>query len=132
MEQKEIVLDRRKITSLPSKLPDISALKTSMMDRTGIVRTKASLEKQVDFLEDFEVEAWLKTDLDHLSLEELNKVFMLICSWIVTKSALTRTESRGGHLRKDYPNEDKSWETKQIIQQIKGDNVEQIKVALTN
>lgn len=132
MEPQERVLEQGEIVSLPSKLPDISVLKTTMMDRTGIARTKASLEKQLDFLEGFEVAAWLKADLDHLSLEELNKVFMLICSWIVTKSALTRTESRGGHLRKDYPNEDKSWEMKQIIQQIKGDNVEQIEVALTN
>ena len=31
---------------------------------------------------------------------------MLICSWLVTKAALKRTESRGGHLRLDYPNED--------------------------
>ncbi|MCQ6273542.1 L-aspartate oxidase [Bacillus sp. V3B] len=131
LERSYKVLDRGKITSSPSKLPNIRSLKTTMMDRTGIVRTKASLEKQLDFLEGFEVEAWLEADLDHLSEEELNKVFMLICSWIVTKSALARTESRGGHLRKDYPNEDKSWETKQIIQQIKGDNVEQIEVALT-
>lgn len=130
-EWQKRVLERRNIIAAPSKLPDIQVLKTTMMDRTGIVRTRSSLEKQLGFLESFEVEAWLEADLDHLSADELNRVFMLICSWIVTKSALARTESRGGHLRKDYPNEEKSWETKQIIQQIKGGNVEQIEIALT-
>ena len=40
----------------PSKLPDIEKLKTTMMDRTGIARTKDSLEKQLEYLEEFEVE----------------------------------------------------------------------------
>ena len=70
-------------------------------------------------------------DIDRLSIEDINKVFMLICSWLVTKAALQRTESRGGHLRRDYPNEDKNWENKQIIQQIKGDTIEQIEITLT-
>ena len=118
-------------TSLPSKLPDIETLKTTMMDRTGIVRTKDSLEKQLKYLEEFEVKKWVNADIDRLPIEDMNKVFMLICSWLVTKAALQRKESRGGHLRTDYPLEDKNWENKQIIQQIKGDTIEQIEVALT-
>ena len=69
--------------------------------------------------------------IDTLPIEDINKVFMLICSWLVTKAALQRRESRGGHLRTDYPNEDKYWENKQIIQQIKGDTIEQIEITLT-
>ena len=102
-----------------------------MMDRTGIARTKDSLEKQQQYLEDFEVKEWVNAEIDSLPIEDINKVFMLICSWLVTKAALQRTESRGGHLRTDYPNEDKNWENKQIIQQIKGDTIEQIEITLT-
>ena len=80
-------------------LPDIEKLKTTMMERTGIVRTKDSLEKQLKYLEEFEVNEWVNADIDRLTIEDMNKVFMLICSWLVTKAALKRTESRGGHLR---------------------------------
>ena len=118
-------------TTTPNKLPDIEQLKTTMMDRAGIARTKDSLEKQKQYLEGFGVKEWVKTEMDGLSIEDINKVFMLITSWLVTKAALQRTESRGGHLRTDYPYEDKSWENKQIIQQIKGDTIEQIEVTLT-
>jgi L-aspartate oxidase len=118
-------------TMLPNKLPDIENLKTTMMDRTGIVRTKDSLEKQQQYLEGFGVKEWVEAEIDCLSIEDINKVFMLICSWLVTKAALQRTESRGGHLRTDYPYEDKNWENKQIIQQVKGDTIEQIEVTLT-
>jgi L-aspartate oxidase len=120
-----------KNTALPSKLPNIEDIKSSMMDRTGIARTKGSLEKQLKYLEELEVHKWVNADLDRLPIEEMNKVFMLICSWLVTKAALQRTESRGGHLRTDFPQEDKNWENKQIIQQIKGDTIEQIKITLT-
>ena len=101
------------------------------MDRTGIARTKDSLEKQLKYLEEFWCNEWVNADIDALPIEDINKVFMLICSWLVTKAALQRTESRGGHLRTDYPNEDKNWENKQIIQQIKGDTIEQIEITLT-
>lgn len=109
-------------------LPSVEQLKTAMMERVGIVRTKEQLEKQLEFLESFAVEEWIKADLEALTIEELNSVFMLICSWLVTKAALKRTESRGGHLRLDYPNEEPGWEKKQIIQQIKGDRIEQSKI----
>ncbi len=120
-----------KNTARPSKLPSIENIKSSMMDRTGIARTKSSLEKQLKYLEEFDVHKWVNADLDRLPIEEMNKVFMLICSWLVTKAALQRTESRGGHLRRDFPKEDKNWENKQIIQQIKGDTIEQIEITLT-
>ena len=43
-------LKEEKTTSFPSKLPAIEKLKTTMMERTGIVRTKDSLEKQQSIL----------------------------------------------------------------------------------
>ncbi len=110
------------------ELPDIEKLKSSMMDRAGIARTKVNLEKQLEYLESLAAPQWIEADLEGLTIEELNKVFMLICSWLVTKAALKRTESRGGHLRLDYPHEDAGWEKKQIIQHIKGDRIEQSEI----
>ena len=58
------ILKGVKTTSYPSKLPDIEKLKTTMMDRTGIARTKDSLEKQLKYLEEFEVNEWVNADID--------------------------------------------------------------------
>lgn len=113
------------------KLPEIAMIKKSMMDRTGISRNGEALKKQLRFLEGYHPTFWLQADLDDLSLEDLTKVFMLITSWLVTKAALKRTESRGGHYRTDFPHEHKEWEKKQIILQAKGDVVEHIKVKIT-
>jgi L-aspartate oxidase len=59
---------------------------------------------------------------------------MLITAWLVTDSALKRTESRGGHFRQDFPFENNhEWLRKRIIQSRKiekdGKN-EQIKAAI--
>ena len=109
-------------------LPDISTIKMSMMDRTGISRTGEALETQLKFLESYNIQHWLEADLDDLSQEDLTKVFMLISSWLVTKAALKRTESRGGHLRTDFPHEQKEWEKQQIILQSKGYGLNQLKL----
>ena len=60
---------------------------------------------------------------------------MLITSWLITVSALERTESRGGHFRSDYPFADDSrWLKKEIIHKrtgAKDGRYEQIKTAQT-
>ncbi|WP_428909254.1 L-aspartate oxidase [Niallia sp. Krafla_26] len=112
-------------------LPEIVDIKKSMMERTGISRHQESLEKQLSYLESYQIEEWLGADLDDLPLEDTQKVFMLISSWLVTKAALQRTESRGGHLRRDFPQENQEWEKAQIILQLKGDRVEPIKIKIT-
>ncbi|MCM3669931.1 L-aspartate oxidase [Mesobacillus maritimus] len=115
-------------------LPDKTVLQQTMMDRAGIVRHHASLMMQKSWLESFQVEAWLDRSLDDCSPEELTKVFMLITAWLVTNAALSRTESRGGHFRSDYPVEDENWQNKRIAHKrktIKDGRREQIKTALT-
>lgn len=114
---------RKQIKPSPKQLPDISVLKNSMMERVSIVRTEELLEAQLTFLEGFGVKEWLEADLEHLSLEETDRVFMLISSWLITKAALKRTESRGGHLRADFPHEEEKWKQKIIIQQRKSDRI---------
>lgn len=116
-------------------LPKITELKKSMMDRTGIVRTEEGLKTQKKWLEGFKIKKWLETDLEHLSAQQIQMVFMLITSWLVTTSALERTESRGGHFRSDYPFEDDhNWLKKQIIHKrtvAKDGRHEQAKTAAT-
>jgi succinate dehydrogenase / fumarate reductase, flavoprotein subunit len=40
------------------------------------------------------------------------------------RSALMRTESRGGHTREDFPNSDPEWGTKNIVTRKRGDALE--------
>ena len=102
------------------ELPDMDSLKQTMMDRTGIVRTKELLIIQNEWLDQFKLGQWLEARLDHLDPSELNRLFMYITATLITQSALERTESRGGHYRKDFPHEDNAnWMKKQIIHQRK-------------
>lgn len=129
------VVKRRPLTPETISLPKITELKKTMMDRTGIVRTEQGLVTQKQWLEGFKIKKWMETDLEHLSVDQIQMVFMLITSWLVTVSALERTESRGGHFRSDYPFEDDSnWLKKQIIHKrtvAKDGRHEQIKTAAT-
>ncbi|MBS8265055.1 L-aspartate oxidase [Mesobacillus boroniphilus] len=107
-------------TVFDGELPDMALLKETMMDRTGIVRTKELLTLQNEWLAQFSLEEWLEARLDHLQPSELNRLFMYITASLITQSALDRTESRGGHYRKDFPHEDNAnWMKKQIIHQRK-------------
>ncbi|MFB6468004.1 L-aspartate oxidase [Cytobacillus sp. Hz8] len=108
---------KQKIDNHSLKLPTISELQKRMMDFTGIVRNHEQLKRQKDWLEGFAIEKWLEMDFAQLSKRDISRAFMLITSWLITDSALQRTESRGGHYRTDYPFEkDKEWKQKQIIQ----------------
>jgi L-aspartate oxidase len=112
------MLENQTVSSI--ELPVISSLKQTMMDRTGIVRTKELLTLQNEWLAQFNLDQWLDARLDNLQPSELNRLFMYITASLITKAALERTESRGGHYRKDFPHEDTAnWMKKQIIHQRK-------------
>lgn len=116
-------------------LPSLAQIQQSMMDRVGIVRTKEGLEQQKLWLEEFGVHQWLDANLEALSIAEMTNVFMLITAWLVTDSALKRTESRGGHFRQDYPFEnDSKWLRREIIhsrKRKKDEEHEQIEAKVT-
>lgn len=115
-------------------LPEKAELQRHMMERAGIVRHGDGLYRQKKWLESFRVESWLEEKLDYRTPEEISRVFMLICAWLITDAALERTESRGGHFRADFPAEDDhSWKKKQIgkNRKVEGDMGEPLKTALT-
>lgn len=117
---REMNLKRAEFYHLPTSLPDQNQLKISMMDAAGIVRTNETLAKQKAWLEGYHFKAWLDAPLDHLPADEISNVFMYITAYLITNSALQRTESRGGHYREDFPQEDNhNWIKQKIIQQRK-------------
>ena len=81
-------------------------------------RKGKGLTRQKEWIEKFHVKSWLDASFDRLTVDELTRTFMLITAWLITDSALQRTESRGGHFRLDYPCEKNHlWLRTQIIQQ---------------
>jgi L-aspartate oxidase len=41
--------------------------------------------------------------------EAIELANMIECAWLITRAALARTESRGAHFRRDYPELDEQW-----------------------
>ncbi|MDM5221803.1 L-aspartate oxidase [Peribacillus sp. NJ11] len=97
-------------------LPDFTTLQEKLMSEAGIVRNEAGLTRLKDYLETFNIEELLQMEVTALSIKEITKINAIIVAWLIAESALTRTESRGGHFRSDYPSEDDSqWLENSVI-----------------
>jgi L-aspartate oxidase len=97
-------------------LPDLATLQEKLMNEAGIVRNEAGLTRLKDYLETFNIEKLLQMEVTALSINEITKINATIVAWLIAESALTRTESRGGHFRSDYPGEDDSkWLENSVI-----------------
>jgi succinate dehydrogenase / fumarate reductase flavoprotein subunit len=97
-----------------------SALQDTMQELVGIIRKGDELEEALARLERLRARAarvrvtgtraynpgW------HLVLDLEN---LIVVSEAVARSALLRTESRGGHTREDYPKADPEWGTKNVV-----------------
>ncbi|MGH3563586.1 MAG: FAD-binding protein, partial [Mycobacterium sp.] len=89
-------------------------LQQSMNDLVGIIRNAHDIEQALAKLEEFKarfanlaVEGHRQYNPGwHLAVDLRN---MLLVGECVTKAALQRTESRGGHTRDDHPSMDSSW-----------------------
>jgi succinate dehydrogenase / fumarate reductase, flavoprotein subunit len=95
-------------------------LQQAMNDLVGIIRTGEELSQSLQEIQAFKERAkqlhveghrqynpgW------HLALDLRN---MLLVSECIAKAALTRTESRGGHTRDDYPMTDDDWGTRNLV-----------------
>jgi L-aspartate oxidase len=85
-------------------LPEKSVLQHKMMKNVGIFRNKELLEEQKNWLAQFNVNEI--NGFDGYTINDIERIFMVMIAELITASALKRTESRGGHYRSDYPEED--------------------------
>ncbi|WP_281976150.1 L-aspartate oxidase [Halobacillus litoralis] len=97
-------------------LPPVEELQKRMMTNVGIARKKSALEKHLQWLESYNLIRCNHLDFTLLTNEQIKVLFMMKTAWLITKSALEREESRGGHYREDFPEELPLWQSKQIIQ----------------
>ena len=85
-----------------------------MQDNVGIVRTADEMSQALDVIRELRARAARSSvtgnrDYNpgwHTALDVQN---LLDVSEAITRSALERTESRGGHYREDFPNKDAEW-----------------------
>jgi L-aspartate oxidase len=129
----ELIKISSEINIKQADLPEKSVLQNKMMEHVGIVRNKVLLEKQKSWLAEFNVNE-IK-ELDAYSINDIERIFMVIVAELITESALKRTESRGGHYRSDYPKEDDGHWLHQTITHIQkreeGNSHEQIQTIFT-
>ncbi len=95
-------------------------LMTTMQDNVGIIRTKVELEKALTDLEVLRerasrAKAHGTSQYNAGWHEAIDLRVMMIVSEAVTRGALTREESRGGHTREDHPGEQGPWGAVNII-----------------
>jgi succinate dehydrogenase/fumarate reductase flavoprotein subunit len=92
------------------------SLQEVMWRNVGIIRNGKGLAKTLNKIN--EVHARSK-DVKAADARELERRLeldnLLLVGEMVTRAALTRTESRGAHFRADYPAEDEKWKANLFI-----------------
>ncbi|KGX93775.1 L-aspartate oxidase [Pontibacillus halophilus JSM 076056 = DSM 19796] len=98
----------------PIPLPSLDEMRNQMSEKVGIIRDKMTLIEQLNTLKEHSPERLLTATYDSYSIQETAKSFEVIMDWLITLAALTRTESRGGHFRKDFPLEIQRWKQLEV------------------
>ncbi|OLN23476.1 L-aspartate oxidase [Domibacillus antri] len=98
----------------PVQLPplfEMDELKKRMMEDAGIIRTKQGLARMTDCLRIME---GANGDISGLSIEDMEKLFMHTTAYLIARAALERTETRGAHIRADFPESAPLWRKKWV------------------
>ncbi|MGG3450875.1 L-aspartate oxidase [Domibacillus aminovorans] len=104
-----VQVKKRAAIAFPLTVPplfEIDELQAMMMDNVGITRTKEGLNRLVDCLKVVEN---TNGDISHLSVSEIERLFMHTTAYLIARSALERTETRGAHIRADFPEAREQW-----------------------
>jgi succinate dehydrogenase/fumarate reductase flavoprotein subunit len=115
IDAKEIAAEKERLESFMGEGDDKTAslthtLQETMWKNVGIIRNGKGLTGAIDKINEIHSlsrdakAADIRGLMRRLELENL-----LLAGEMVTRAALTRTESRGAHFREDYPGEDGKW-----------------------
>jgi succinate dehydrogenase / fumarate reductase flavoprotein subunit len=96
------------------------ALQDLMQDLVGIVRTEGEMQRALEGLAALEARARKAGVAGHREYNPgwhaaLDLPNLLTVSEAITRSAIERKESRGGHFREDYPDKDPAYATFNIV-----------------
>jgi L-aspartate oxidase len=96
-------------------LPKHEEIQNIMMRYVGIERSYEGLLKAKRWFEHYNIYDLMQVPGMMMTKEQTNIVNMMITGWLITTSALQRTESRGAHYRTDYPIMNPKWQNWVIV-----------------
>ncbi|MCG9127293.1 L-aspartate oxidase [Candidatus Poribacteria bacterium] len=95
------------------------AIRETLWENVGIERSEEGLEITLQDLEIIGSEIGYNYSMSEPlltnNIDYFETINMLSTAWLITKSALIRTESRGGHYRDDYPEQNDSDWLKRVV-----------------
>jgi succinate dehydrogenase / fumarate reductase flavoprotein subunit len=102
------------------------ALQEMMQDLVGIVRTESEMSRALEGLAALAARARKAAVNGHREYNPgwhaaLDLHNLLTASEAITRAAIERKESRGGHFREDFPDKDPAFATFNIVVRRKGD-----------
>ncbi|BAQ10966.1 L-aspartate oxidase [Bacillus sp. OxB-1] len=97
-------------------LPEPDELRRQMMKHAGIIRSRKGLEELDRWLGSYKADS----SLAGKSKKDIQTVFMLQTAKLIAKGAMLREESRGAHIRSDFPDESEHFGKIHIMQSKKG------------
>ncbi|MCP3741217.1 L-aspartate oxidase [Rossellomorea sp. BNER] len=97
--------------SLPFSMKEIQE---NMMKYVGIIRDKKGIDIQLSWLKSTSLSPF--ENIEDWDRKTIQTYYMWINALLMTESASLRTESRGGHIRLDFPQvDDSNWLKKRIV-----------------
>ena len=88
-------------------------LQNEMLQKAGIIRSSEGLTKLLKLLPTYNQVR--NFDFSRCTKQQIELAFMHITSSLVVSASLMREESRGAHIRKDFPSKCPSWQNKWIV-----------------
>lgn len=101
-----VAIDKGNVDALEFELPTKQTIQDVMWSHVGILRNKQGLDSAATTLDSWS-EKIRNNDRGEIIPHELAN--MVLLGRLITKSALTREESRGAHYRTDYPAASSDW-----------------------
>ena len=95
-------------------MPSLAYLQELMWQRAGIIRNSGDLEYAANLLSNWQSNFVPTEDQASFELSHL-----IVLGRLLTEAALVREESRGSHLRHDFPNTSPQWQCRIIMRKDK-------------
>ncbi|MGG3798261.1 L-aspartate oxidase [Metabacillus fastidiosus] len=109
--------DLENISEITFVLPTKEEIQSIMSRFVGITRTEEELAHAAKWLENYkDSSSFWQFNVKNFTISEIEIINMMTVGWLITTSAMMRSESRGGHFRVDYPLcDDSSWLKRQLV-----------------